>query len=94
MAFDVLVFMRRNVGHFAMLADMLDTDLERWYSLSPDEQRRVFVRQRRRFEMACPGLAAKDRVRHAAESLGAGDPVRRMRANFRDYSARAVHLTA
>jgi hypothetical protein len=77
MAFDVLKFMRRNVQNFSMLTDMLDADMERWYTMSPDEQRLVFDRQRRRFEMACPGLAKKDRVQHAAESLGTPNPLNR-----------------
>lgn len=68
-AYDVLVFMRRHVSQFSMLSDMLQADIDRWYSLPLAEQRVVFERQRRRFETVCPTLARKDRVRDAAQGL-------------------------
>jgi len=68
-AMDVLRFMARNVQSRPLLHSLLVSDIERWGQLPAEEKPRVFERDVRRFAVACPTLAQKDRVRHAAEGL-------------------------
>ncbi len=68
-AVDVLNFMARNVQSRPLLHALLVSDIEHWAELSTAEKPRVFERDVRRFSVACPTLAQKDRIRHAAENL-------------------------
>jgi hypothetical protein len=68
-AIEVLRFMARNVQTRPLLHALLISDIERWHELAPIEKPRVFDRDVRRFAVACPTLAQKDRVRDAAEGL-------------------------
>jgi hypothetical protein len=68
-AVDVLRFMARNVQRRPLLHALLTSDIEHWREISPADKPRVFERDVRRFSVACPTLAQKDRVRHAAEGL-------------------------
>ena len=68
-AIEVLRFMARNVQTRPLLHALLITDIERWNELPMQEKPKVFERDVRRFAVACPTLALKDRVRHAAEGL-------------------------
>lgn len=68
---DVLRFMARNVQGRPMLHELLVSDIHRWGELGDAEKRRTFERDVRRFSVACPHLAGKDRIKHALEALGA-----------------------
>jgi hypothetical protein len=68
-AIEVLKFMARNVQTRPLLHSLLMSDIERWARLPAQEKPRVFDRDVRRFAVACPTLAQKDRVRDAAEGL-------------------------
>lgn len=68
-AVEVLRFMARNVQTRPLLHALLVSDIEGWHELPALEKPRVFERDVRRFAVACPTLAQKDRVRHAVESL-------------------------
>jgi hypothetical protein len=68
-AVEVLKFMARNVQGRPMLYGLLMSDIHRWSNIPVGQKKSVFARDVRRFSVACPHLANKDRILHALEAL-------------------------
>ena len=68
-AVDVLRFMARKVQARPLLHALLMSDIEHWGRISAAEKPRVFERDVRRFSVACPTLARKNKILHTAEGL-------------------------
>ncbi len=68
-AVEVLKFMAKNVQGRPMLHGLLMSDIHRWNSIPDKEKKAVLARDVRRFSVACPHLAKKDRIIQAIEAL-------------------------
>lgn len=66
---DVLKFMAAHTVGRPLIHGEITSTYERWASLEPSEKERYWSRCRRRFAVAQPTLALKDRIRDADECV-------------------------